>query len=145
MVPFRVLSRTNLAERTSLTSSISFPSFRLRTLDLSLRSFSDSRPLFSTTSALFRQNSRGGIPHRKLVCCTEAQKCLSVSPLLATLTHSLSRKSFACHSYANTRDGGVTVPPVSPSVPLWQREFCSTFVFIFFRIAFPSQPLFSQP
>src|SRR5258707_9453772 len=86
MVPLRVLSRTNLAERTSLTSSIFFPSFRLCTLYLSLRSFSDSRPLFSTTSALFRQNSRGGIPHRKLVCCTEAQKCLFVSPFLATLT-----------------------------------------------------------
>src|SRR5216684_2019509 len=37
------------------------------------------------------------------------QKCLSVSPLFATLTHSLSRNSFPCHSYANTRDGGTTV------------------------------------
>ena len=37
--------------------------------------------------------------------CAEAQKCPSISPLLATLTHSLSRKSFPCHSYANTRDG----------------------------------------
>src|SRR5713226_9149079 len=117
MVPLRVLSRTNLAERHSSTSSISFPSFRLCTLDLSLRSFSDSRPLFSTTSALFRQNSRGGIPHRKLVCCTEAQKCLFVSPLLATLTHSVSRKSFPCHSYANTRDGGASAPPRHPLLP----------------------------
>jgi hypothetical protein len=162
-----VLSRTNLAERTSLTSSISFTSFRLRTLDFSLRSFSDSRPLFSITSALFLQNTRGVgylknlpfrisnfqtlscpervlrrvpapaanvatehpaknahperpsgvegsqiIPHSplatrlprarfakgpsplsswELVRCTEAQKCLSISPLLATLTHSASR------------------------------------------------------
>jgi len=101
-----VLSRTNLAERTSLTSSISFISFRLRTLKLSCRSFSHPDPLFSITSALFLQNTRGGIPLRDLVRCTEAQKCLSVTPLLATLTHSVSRKSFPCHSYANTWDGG---------------------------------------
>src|SRR6266851_4973340 len=118
IVPLRVLSRTNLAERTSLTSSISFISFRLRTLKLSCRSFSHPDPLFSITSALFSQNTRGGIPLRNLVRCTVAQKCLSVSPLLATLTHSVSRKSFPCHSYANTRDGGVTVAPVSASVSL---------------------------
>src|SRR5712692_2589477 len=49
-------------------------------------------------------------PLRALLRCTEAQKYLSVTPLLATLTHSLSRKSFPCHSYANTRDGGATMP-----------------------------------
>jgi hypothetical protein len=38
----------------------------------------------------------------------EAQKGLLASPLLATLTHSTSCKSFACHSYANTRDMGAT-------------------------------------
>ncbi len=119
MVPLRVLPRTNLARVAPSTSSISFTSFRLRTLDLSLRSFLHSRPLFSMTSALFLQNTRGGIPLRELVRCAEAQKCLFVSPLLATLTHSSSRKSFPCHSYANTRDGGVTAAPVSASVPLW--------------------------
>src|SRR5260370_30970005 len=102
MVPFRVLSRTNLAGFAPPTSSISFISFRLRTLKLSCRSFSDSRPLFSITSALFSQNTRGGIPLRDLARCTEAQKCLSVTPLLATLTHSVSRNSFPCHSYAHT-------------------------------------------
>ncbi len=80
----------------------------LQTLFLSLRSFSHPDSLFSTTSALFLQNTRGGIPLRKLARCTEAQKCLSVSPLFATLTHSVSRKSFPCHSYENIRDGGVT-------------------------------------
>src|SRR5712692_4782674 len=116
VVLFRVSSRTNLAGSSppiSFTSSISFASFRLRTLDFSLRSFSHLDPLFSITSALFLQNTRGGIPLRELVRCTKAQKCLSVSPLLATLTHSVSRKSFPCHSYANTRDGGATVAPVS--------------------------------
>ena len=80
----------------------------LRTLFLSLRSFSDSHRLFSIACGLFLQNTRGGIPLRELVRCIETQKCLFVSPLLATLTHSVSRKSFPCHSYANTRDGGVT-------------------------------------
>src|SRR5712692_8372104 len=63
MVPLRVLSRTNLAGSSpsiSFTSSISFASFRLRTLDLSLRSFSPLDPLFSITSALFSQNTGGG-------------------------------------------------------------------------------------
>src|SRR5258708_24577472 len=159
MVPLRVLSRTNLAgssPSTSFTSSISFASFRLRALDLSLRSFSRPDPLFSIACGLFLQNTGGGvsntfalsfastvtcgtwrlyplyaqslgayflslrgyIPLRELVRCTEAQKCLFVSPLFATLTHSLSRKSFPCHSYANTRDGGVTIAPVSASVSL---------------------------
>jgi hypothetical protein len=138
MVPLRVLPRTNLARFALSTSSISFLSFRLRTLDLSLRSFSHPDPLFSTTSALFLQNTRGGgypnssasrfasavrcatwrlyplsphsiahtfrhhggVPLCELLRCTEAQKCFFVSPLPATLTHSVSRKSFPCHSYA---------------------------------------------
>jgi len=41
---------------------------------------------------------------------------LSSRPLFATLTHTLSRKSFPCHSYADTRDGSVTIAPVSASV-----------------------------
>ena len=118
MVPLRVLSRTSLAGFSPSTSSISFASFRLRTLFLSLRSFSDPHRLFSTTSALFLQNTRGGIPLRDLVSCTEAQKRLFLSPLVATLTHSVSRKSFPCHSYRNTRDGGVTVASVSASMSL---------------------------
>src|SRR5712692_9868136 len=121
VVLFRVSSRTNLAGSSppiSFTSSISFASFRLRTLNFSLRSFSHTDPLFSITSALFLQNTPGGTPLRDLVRCTEAQKCLFVSPLLATLTHSVSRKSFPCHSYANTRDGGATIAPVSASVSL---------------------------
>src|SRR5713226_836587 len=48
-------------------------------------------------------------PLRALLRCTEAQKYPSVTPLLASLTHSVSRKSFPCHSYANTRDGGATM------------------------------------
>src|SRR5713226_1872088 len=72
MVPLRVLSRTDFAESSpsnSLSSSISFTSFRLRTLFLSLRSFSHADPLFSITSALFWQNTRGGIPPFILSLC----------------------------------------------------------------------------
>ncbi len=89
--------------------------------------FSAACRLFFSLCALFRapivcfQQLRNSFcktpgvayPLREPVRCTEAQKCLPVSPLLATLTHSLWRKSFPCHSYANTRDGGVTVAPVS--------------------------------
>src|SRR5260370_14602433 len=88
----------------------------LQTLFLSLRSFPRSHQLFSIACGLFLQNTRGGIPLPDLVRCTEAQKCLFVSPLLATLTHSVSRKSFPCHSYATTRDGSVTIAPVSAFV-----------------------------
>src|SRR5229473_6611380 len=131
MVPLRVLSRTNLAGFSPFISSISFSSFRLRTLCLSLRSFSDSRPLFSTTSALFLQNTRGGIPLRELLRCTEAQKRLFVSPLPATLTHSVSRKSFPCHSYATTRDGSVTLAANFERFfsPLATRHFLATLRF----------------
>jgi len=38
---------------------------------------------------------------------TEAPKRAPVTPLFATLTDSLSRKSFRCHSYANTRGVGI--------------------------------------
>src|SRR5216684_1206900 len=99
MVALRVLSRTNLAEfslSTSFTSSISFTSFRLRTLELSLRSFSHSRPLFSTTSTLpavaglFLQNTRGGIPPFILSLCVNSERSASrrypyPSPISAAL------------------------------------------------------------
>src|SRR5713226_10164670 len=66
--------------------------------------------------------------------CTVAQKYLSVSPLLATLAHSLSRKFFPCHSYANTRDMGVTAAP----------NFCSSLLSDFSRHSPLSiRPLFS--
>ncbi len=63
----------------------------LQTLRRSLRSFPRSDRLFSIACGLFLQNTRGGVPLRELVRCTEAQKCLSVSPLLATLTQTPGR------------------------------------------------------
>ena len=62
MLPLRVLSRRNLAYP-SRRSTSKPPCFSdLPTLDFSLRSFSHSDPLFSITSTLFLQNTRGGIP-----------------------------------------------------------------------------------
>jgi hypothetical protein len=64
----------------------------------------ESDPLFLAT----RHNPLANFPHpARVLSCAKAQKHRSASPLFATLTHSLSRKSFPCHSYANTRD---TVP-----------------------------------
>src|ERR1700676_4303436 len=58
-----------------------------------------STPSPSSNSTLFFQNTRGGMPRQHFVSCAKTQKCQSASPLLATLTHSLSRNSFPCHSY----------------------------------------------
>jgi hypothetical protein len=82
----------------------------LRTLNVSCSSFSHFNRLFSIACALFDKNTGGGIPLQDFVSCARAQKCLSVSPFPATLTHSLSRNSFPCHSCANTRDGGAPLP-----------------------------------
>ena len=58
----------------------------------------------SPTQATFNcRLSTSGVPS-----CAKTQKCHPVSPLPATLTHSLSRNSFPCRSYANTRGVGIT-------------------------------------
>ncbi len=66
---------------------------------------------FQQLAASFPKTPGVGVSLQELAPCTEGQKCPPVSPLFATLTHSVSRKSFPCHSYANTRDRGVTPPP----------------------------------
>ncbi len=93
---------------------------RLRTLFLSLRSFSHPDPLFSIACGVFCKNTRGGIPLQHFADCTEVQKRHFLSSLSAALTHTLSRKSFPCHSYANTRDTGATPPGFFP--PLATRH-----------------------
>ena len=101
----------------------------LRTLFLSCRSFWHSTRLFSIACALFDKNTVGGIPlpalhgsrvtsHRsRPSSCAQTQKCAPVSPSPATLTHSLLRKSFPCHSYANSGDGCATPPKILPPSP----------------------------
>ena len=116
-LPLRPTNLAGILSLTSFTSSISFTSFRMRTLKLSCSFFPDCRPLFSIASALFDKNTRGGIlfpiltSHRSRVTnhvrrAPKAQKRVSLSPFAATLTHSLFCNPFVCHSYANTRDDG---------------------------------------
>src|SRR5229473_2691671 len=106
VVELRVLSRTNLSYPSRHSSSNPRPVNLLQPL-CSL--FAAPVLCFQQLAASFSKTPGVGVPLRD-GRYTEAQKCPSVSPLPATLTHSVSRKSFPCHSYANTRDGGVTPP-----------------------------------
>jgi hypothetical protein len=102
-------SWTNLAER---TSSISFTSFYLRTLELSCDSFSHSRPLFSMACALFDKNTRGGIPPRPAQPLTHSVHSAAhykVDPAkigeshAATIDHVLSALQLACSALSEVR------------------------------------------
>jgi len=140
VVTFRVLSRTNLAYApatrvlnpgvseicrlfNSLCALFSAPVFcfqqlvdsfcktagwRVPPLNSRLESANFQPRFFAPLQRGLEPAAAGAISRR--LRCTEAQKCRSVSPLFATLIHSSSRKSFACHSYANTQDGGATIP-----------------------------------
>jgi len=99
-----VLSRTNLSYPSRHSSSNPRPVNLLQPL---CALFTAPALSFQQLAASFCKTPGVGVPLRA-GRCTEAQKCPSVSPLPATLTHSVSRKSFPCHSYANTRDRGVT-------------------------------------
>src|SRR5258708_21500359 len=113
VVWFLVLSRRNLADPARRSSPNPRLFILLRTL---LRS--EKTQLFYNRANPhdFCKTPGVGVPlHAGR--CTEAKKCPSVSPLPATLTHSVSRKSFRCNSYANTLDRGVT-PPLKSFSPL---------------------------
>jgi hypothetical protein len=60
-----------------------------------------------------------------VLSCAKTQKHLSASPLFATLTHSLSRNPFVCHSYANTRDRGASPSTFRLGVSVSQRQIPS--------------------
>jgi len=107
VVWLRVLSRTNLADAARHSSLNSRLFILLQTL---LRS-EEKQPLYNQANPNSFHKTPGVRVPLCVGCRTEAQKCLSVSPLLATLTHFVSRKSFPCHSYANTRDRGATLAP----------------------------------
>src|SRR5216683_3206174 len=106
VLELRVLSRTNLSYPSCHSSSNPRPVNLLQPL---CALFTAPALSFQQLAASFPKTPGVGVPLRG-GCRTEAQKCPSVSPLPATLTHSVSRKSFPCHSYANTRDRGVTSP-----------------------------------
>ncbi len=103
MVWLRASSRTNLVDRSRHSSAKPRRLILLQTLCRS----SKSQLLCNQANPNSSDKTPGvGVPLRALLSCTDAQKRPFVSPLFATLTHSLSRKSFPCHSYANTRDRG---------------------------------------
>jgi hypothetical protein len=147
------LPQTNLTEisLSSLTSSISFISFRLRALKLSCGFFRLSHPLFSMLCALFDKNTRVAYPlpiftsHRSPVTgralrrAPQAQKCPPVSPLPATFTHSLSRNPFVCHSYTNTRDRRCHAVSnfQSGSISRWQSNFARPLFSWSYKSLFP--------
>src|SRR5260370_29784871 len=109
VVWFLVLSRRNLPDPTRRSSPNPRLFILLRTL---LRSEKTQLFYNQANPHSFCKTPGVGVPlHAGR--CTEAQKCPSVSPLPATLTHSVSRKAFRSHSYANTRDRGATPPPKS--------------------------------
>src|SRR5713101_2772924 len=91
--------------RVSPRRNLSYP---FRRSSLNSRSVNLLQPLCSSSvapvlcfqqlAASFPKTPGVGVPLRD-GRCTEAQKCPPVSPLPATLTHSVSRKSFPCHSY----------------------------------------------
>ena len=87
-----------------------------RLLPRATRYSASARTLHRATNAL--PSYRSARPLR----CTSAQKHSSASLLFATLTHSSSRKSFPCHSYANTRNGGDPPPEFfSPRATRYSR------------------------
>jgi len=106
--PHPLPSRRNLARSSGRSTSKSHHFSSLPALIFSCRSFSDLDPLFSITSGLFDKDTRGGIPLPAPSRVSQAQNRHFLSPLLATLTDSLSRNSFPCRSYANTRGVGIT-------------------------------------
>jgi hypothetical protein len=82
-------------------------------LSLLFAPFSEVSPfVFNRLQPLLRKHPGWGWVPQSLQAVTSAllapkpAKHAFVTPLFATLTHSCSCKSFACHSYENTRDGG---------------------------------------
>src|SRR5260370_21879795 len=83
MVPFGVLSRINVAGGSTTSTLNPRPSNLLQPLSL----LQKSQLLWNQANpASFCKTPRVGVAPQKLVRCTEAQKCLFVSPFLATLT-----------------------------------------------------------
>src|SRR5579859_876516 len=93
-----------------------FPPTFPRDLFTSFADVSPLRPSFFPQPGMYPQPCN--FPCR----ASKAQKHHFLSPLFATLTDSLSRKSFPCHSYANTRDGGATPPPIFSAGSKYRRK-----------------------
>jgi hypothetical protein len=107
-----VLSRANLAYALD-PSSLNFRPFNL--LQPLGSRFSRPTLCFQQLADSFRKIPGVGLPVQSLAPCTEPQRGRFLSPLVAAVTHFMSRKSFVCHSYENTRDAGMGVTSASAS------------------------------
>ena len=120
------LQRPQLSGIQALRSANSFAYKRLPPLSPLFTLFS-TRPsfVFNRFQPLLRKHPGWGSVLRPSGAPTFAppvpkhSKHASVTPLFATLTRSYSCKSFACHSYENTRDGGAN-GAVTDAFPLLQ-------------------------
>src|SRR6266852_6311866 len=115
----------------------SFPCILLRTLFRSLRSFSAPRPFFSTTCALFSQNTR--VAYLPVSTLTSAPFRLHrhmrrVAPLSPVA-------SVDCAYFPSPRG----CAPQTHSLPSVAIEICSPFVFILLQIPFSPTPFLSHP
>src|SRR5260370_27461118 len=129
MVPFRVLSRTNLAYRSHHSGLNPRPVKLLQPLV----PLQKSQLLWNQTNpaSFCKTSGVGGTPS-------------ATRPLHRSAKMPLC-KSFPCHSYANTRDGGVTVAPVSASVSLClcgKPNFVRPLFSYSYELLFPQLPCF---
>ncbi len=113
MLSFRVLSQRNLSYRSRRSSLNPRPVNLLQPLD-SL--FLTPILCFQQLAASFHKTPGVG------VLFGFRPTIQSLTSAFATVTHSLSRKSFPCHSYANTREGGATGP--SPNLEHLTSNLC---------------------
>ncbi len=120
------LQRPQRSSIQALRSANSFACKQLPPLSPLFALFSTlSSFVFNRLQPLLREHPGWGWLPRPAEAPTSAlhapkhSKHASVTPLFATLTHSYSCKSFACHSYENTRDGDAN-EAVTDAFPLLQ-------------------------
>jgi hypothetical protein len=97
--------RTIFPDSSRYSSLSSLHSILCRLLKSLASLFHASTVCFQSFAASFVETPGVAYPHRVSVGleqCTLSQKHLFLTPVFATLTHSCSCKSFACHSYENT-------------------------------------------
>src|SRR5713101_2155144 len=110
----------------------SFPCIALRTLDLSLRSFSAPRPFFSTTCTLFSQNTRVAYPPAS----TFTSAPFRLRPHMRPVAPLSPVASVDCAYLPSPRG----CAPQRPLYPLWQSKFARPLFSYSYKSLFP-QPL----
>ena len=75
-----------------------------------LNSFADPHPLTPVPSILYKKHGGGAKPFRCALCIPNTGRPSVPFHLPYLLPSSVSRKSFVCHSYENTRGVGVFFP-----------------------------------